>query len=259
MAEGRQDAQITLVLETLRELLRARGIRYRDIAEALTVSQRTVKRWFAGDTVALQTILELCRLVDVTFIELCDLARDAAGGGHQYLTLEQEQGLFAVPNLGFVFVFLLNGWSPPELQVAAQIPEATLVSMLVRLEKLRLIDLLPGNKVRLLTARNIEWRRDGPAVRAFERNMKHLFATMDLSDPKALWQSEIGYFSRASIAQIDEKIRALQLDIRQLSEADRHVPAADKSWYVVLLAARPFDLPPVAALPASQPKRGGGA
>ena len=54
-------------------------------------------------------------------------------------------------------------------------PEALMVEHLVKLEKLKLVELLPGNKVRLLFARIIRWHESPDAGRAFARGLRNLF------------------------------------------------------------------------------------
>lgn len=64
-----------LLLETLKQLYRAKAIRYRDVAMLLGVSEVTVKRYFAGVGLTLQTLERLCENVEIDLFDLCDLAR----------------------------------------------------------------------------------------------------------------------------------------------------------------------------------------
>lgn len=119
-------------------------------------------------------------------------------------------------------------------------PEALLVEHLVKLEKLRLVELLPGNKVRLLFARNIHWHENSEVGRAFARGLQNLFVTMDFSRPNAIWSSQVVNISAQALDDVLVRLQQLTLDIVQSADAERS-SAAGKSWHVLLLAAQPFD------------------
>jgi predicted transcriptional regulator len=65
------------LLETLKQLYRAHGIRYKDAATLLGVSEVTVKRYFSGHGLTLQMLERLCDNIGIDLFDLCDLARGA--------------------------------------------------------------------------------------------------------------------------------------------------------------------------------------
>ena len=158
MAQGKNDSQIPILIDALKQVFRARGMHYSDIAALSNVSERTVKRWLSGKGLTIQTVEELCELVDMSFIDLCEIAKRDIDVRPQRLNSEQERLLFDDLELAFVFRLLCRGWSPQELQHTTGMSDQTLTQHLSQLEKLRLLDLLPGNKVRVLFGRNIIWR-----------------------------------------------------------------------------------------------------
>jgi len=236
-----RSGQTDLVLGELKRLLRDRGLRYGDVAAALGVSQTTVKRWFTGGSVTINLLENLCALIGIGVADLFELANRDQDTRLRCLSEEQEEALGSDRHLAFLFYLFLQGWSPQELQREYGLPEPILVKYLVQLDKLRLIDLLPGNRIKLLTVRQFEWRKDGPMMRVMDRHVKRLFADVDYSDPSALWQVEIGKLSAASRAQLDEKFRMLKLEVRHLAENDRTVPTDSKEWYAVLVVGCSFE------------------
>ena len=64
-----------LLLDALKQLYRAKAVRYRDVAGGLGVSEVTVKRYFSGAGLTLQTLERLCEKVEIDLFDLCDLAR----------------------------------------------------------------------------------------------------------------------------------------------------------------------------------------
>jgi transcriptional regulator with XRE-family HTH domain len=241
MAGPRSHPQVEALLCALKQLFHVRGLRYRDVAERLGVTERTVKRWFSDHGLTMDVVEDLCGVVDMSFNELCDVAKSDLDARPQRLTREQEEQLFADLQLALVFMLLTRGWSSQEIQRECAIPEATLVGHLVRLEKIKLVELLPGNKVRVLFGRNIRWREHGEAGRAFARGLNNLFAGMDYSNPDAVWTTQVVNLSPQSLAELRTKFQKLIVEVLQASDADRRSHAENKVWHAILLAAHPFD------------------
>ncbi|RJF92563.1 helix-turn-helix domain-containing protein [Noviherbaspirillum saxi] len=242
MMRKKSDRQLPLLVNSLRRLLRARGIGYRDIARTLAVSEPTIKRWFAGKGITVERLEDLCAFVDVSLIELIEFAAHDADARLRQLSIEQEQALAQDQILVFIFTIILRGWSPDELWREQGLEPAALIVYLTRLDKLRLIDLLPGNEVRLLTVRDIEWRKDGPMRTQFAQWLKAGYFALDALQSKAPWGAEMVKLSESSLARMEDMIRDFQRNIRLLGEADRHASAAQKAWYLVLISSGRIDL-----------------
>jgi hypothetical protein len=176
----------------------------------------------------------------VTFIELCEVAKADLDMRPTKLGREQARQLFTDLQLGLVFILLTRGWSAEEIKRECRIPEALIVEHLVKLEKLKLVELLPGNKVRLLFSRNIRWGDNSEAGKAFERGLRNLFVTMDFTTPGAVWTTQVVNISSQGLQEVMSKFQALAQDIMKHSDAERESPSP-KSWQVLLMAAQPFD------------------
>jgi transcriptional regulator with XRE-family HTH domain len=233
--------QVAVLINTLKQLFRARGLRYRDIAASLSVTDRTVKRWFSGHGLTMQVAEDLCGLLQMTFLELCELAKHDLDQRPEELSREQEQLLFADLQLALVFMLLSRGWLPAEIQTECHLPEALIISHLVRLEKLRLIDLMPGNKVRLLYGRNIKWRSGGEAGRAFGRGLRQLFVTMDFTKADAVWAAQVMNLSTESLHELRGKFAAMAIELQQTADAERVRSPMKGTWHAILFAAQPFE------------------
>jgi transcriptional regulator with XRE-family HTH domain len=232
--------QVATLMDALKQLCRSRGLRYRDVGALLGVTERTVKRWLSGRGLTLPVVEDLCNALGVTFLELCELAKADIDTRPTRLGREQARDLFSDLQLALVFILLTRGWSAQEIQRECRMPEALLIEHLVKLEKLKLVELLPGNKVRLLFARNIRWHDSPDAGRAFARGLRNLFIGMDFSRPNAVWSSQVVNISDQALEEILSKFQSLTLEIMRKADAERDSPA-QKSWQVLLLAAQPFD------------------
>jgi transcriptional regulator with XRE-family HTH domain len=243
--ERKRGRQTALLTATLKRLFQARGLRYRDVADAVGVSEITVKRWMsAADLTIAQTEL-LCDIAGISFTDLSELAAKDYDARLRQLTMQQEEGLSQDGLLTLIFSLLLSGWTASELRRECEIDEATLVSYLTRLDRLRLIDLLPGNFVRLLVKRDFEWRRDGPVRSLFYTNVKQYFLELDFRAPEAIWGSDLLRISSRSVPRIEQMFKEFDLSLRALAEADRVEEGGEKHWYITLTAAHPvaFEFP----------------
>ncbi|HEX4507922.1 MAG TPA: helix-turn-helix transcriptional regulator [Alphaproteobacteria bacterium] len=240
MRQSNGHRQVATLINALKQLCRSRGLRYREIAAQLGVTERTVKRWFAGHGLTLQIVEDLCNALGITFIELCEVAKEDIDTRPTRLGREQARELFSDLRLALVFILLTRGWSAQEIQRECGMPEALMVEHLVKLEKLKLVELLPGNKVRLLFARIIRWHESPDAGRAFARGLRNLFVEMDFSRPNAVWSSQVVNISDQALQELLAKFQALTLEVMRNADADRSSPT-HKSWQALLLAAQPFD------------------
>ncbi len=235
--ERGKDRQAVLLIGVLKRLFRARGLRYRDVAAAVGVSEITVKRWMTGASLTIVQAERLCDVVGISFIELSEMAAKDYDARQRTLTMQQEEGLSQDGMLTLVFSLLLMGWTATELKRECEIDEATLVAYLTRLDRLRLIDLLPGNFVRLLVKRDLEWRRDGPVRNLFHTNVKQYFLELDFKDRDTIWGSDLLRISSRSVPRIERMFKEFDLSLRALAEADRAQEGGDKHWYITLTAA----------------------
>ena len=238
-----------VLMEVLRGLLRAGGLRTHEIAKALNVTERTVLRWFASETVDTKVIERLCGLIEIGFFELCDLAAKRAETRIAQLSIEQEQALADFPLLNYIFVHALKGWSSEELKREINIPEPMFVDALIRLEKMGLITLFPDNEIRLRTAKDVLWRKDGPYSRYREGLLKWSFNKLDMTDPNSLWTIEPLKLSAGSLAQLQRRFDTLKGEAIALSEQDRRSNDTSREWYALVLAARHVDMMPLSEWP----------
>ncbi|MFV3307748.1 helix-turn-helix domain-containing protein [Pseudomonas sp. NY15181] len=231
----------SLLLVELKRLLKDRNIRYCDIAEQLNLSETTIKRKLTGHGLSVSMLESVCAMAGVRLIDLAELAARRSDSRIQTLSIEQEQGLADAPFTAFIFLLLRYDWTPREIQLEFELDEAGIFLHLRRLEKLRLLDLFPGNRVRLLTVRHPEWIPGGPLRRAVDDAMRRHFEAMDFHDPQSLWQLETVKLSRGSIDQLRQMMASLSQRMRELASDDRALPEGQTEWYSMLCMARLTD------------------
>jgi hypothetical protein len=232
-------------MEVLRGLIRSRGLRYRDVAAELGVTERTVMRWFASGSVDTVTVEALCSLVGLSFFEVCEQAARRVDTRLTRLSVEQEQELVDDPLLNYCFTFLLKGWSPDDLRREMAVPEPMFVDALLRLERSGLIEVLPGNRTRLRTTRDIQWRQDGPYSQYMTMFLRWSLREADATEGRSLWSVEPLKLSTGSLAQLRRKFDQLREEAMALGEQDRRSGDVTRDWYALVLTARHFAMPPL--------------
>lgn len=230
-----------LLLAELKHALKDRNIRYRDIATHLGVSETTVKRNLAGRGVTLATLEAICAFADIRLFDLAEMAAQRRSTRARALTPEQEQALANDLFTAFIFLLLRYDWSPVEIQREFRLDEPEFVLRLRKLERLRLLDLYPGNRVKLLTVRYPEWEFAGPLRRVIDQSIRPHFENMDFHDPRAAWELETVKLSAGSISQLRAMIAGLSQRMRELAADDHSLPSDQLEWFSLLCAARPTD------------------
>lgn len=233
-----RSAPVGALVGALKSALRSRGLRYRDVAEGLGLSEASVKRLFAEETFSLRRFAEVCALIDMSVADLARLAeqRDPVST----LTLEQESALVDDPLLLTVFYLLVNGWTAERIAGEYALTPPQITGALTRLDRLRLIELLPGNRVRLLTARTIRWRRDGPVRRAYQQRAFAEFIRHAFDGPDDVLIMETAELSSASMKLLERRLSQLRREFIELAEVDRSLAPEDKRGVGLAVALRPW-------------------
>jgi DNA-binding Xre family transcriptional regulator len=226
------------LIGALKSALRARGLRYRDVAAELGLSEASVKRLFAEETFSLHRFNQICALVDVSLVDLARIA--AERDPISTLSVDQEAALAADPLLFTVFYLLLNEWRPARIARTYGLTRPRAIKTLTTLDRLGLIELLPGNRVRLLTARSIRWRRDGPVRRAYEERALSEFMTHAFDGPDDSLIMETGELSPASLKLLERRLARLHREFNELVEVDLSLPPEHKRSVGLAIALRPW-------------------
>ena len=144
---GELSAMTREIVETLKKILKARGMTYADLARGLRVSTPTVKRQFSQRTFTLERLEEILRVLEIDFFELARMSHGRRSGPAE-LSLEQETALAKDARLFSVFWLLTNEWRFDEIVAEFKLGAAQITAYYARLERLRLIDWRPGNRAR---------------------------------------------------------------------------------------------------------------
>jgi transcriptional regulator with XRE-family HTH domain len=239
--------ELRSLLATLKRQLKARGWTYRDVAAKLGLSEPSVKRLFSTGRISLERLIELCTQLDMT---LAELAQESAARTPrlQGLNAAQEAELVADPKRLLVAVCVLNHWTADEIVAYYRIDPAECVRHLLHLDRMRLIDLLPGNRIRINVARDFDWLPDGPIRRYFRERGQDDFLAGDFTPDGASSLFLHGMLTMEARAQLLAQVRRLRRSFDVLHEESLQAPLEQRHGTGMLIAMRTWEAPDFAAL-----------
>jgi transcriptional regulator with XRE-family HTH domain len=239
------------VVETLKTELRRRGFTYQDLVGVLDLSHASIKRLFADRAFTLERLEAVCRFLGMDMAELFRLAEKKQAKLAR-LTVEQEQMLVGDTKLLCLAHALLNRWTLEEVLTTYAITEHEAVRLLAKLDKLKIIELLPGNRYKLLVARNFQWLPNGPIQLFFEKQLQADFfnASFNQSGERRVFISAM--LARGSIEKLERILTKAADAINELHVADEALPLGQRKGISTVLATRHWEAKAFSALRRAQ-------
>jgi DNA-binding Xre family transcriptional regulator len=245
-------AQVTLLVSELKRYLKARGVTYAALGARLGLSESSIKRLFAQQSFTLERFEQICNVLGIEISDLIEFMNEHREFLTQ-LTPEQEDALLADPKLLLTMYLLINGWPLPAIPATFAIEPAETESLLIRLHRARIIELLPLNRVKLLTSRNFTWRKNGPVQRFFEQEVQREFLAAPFTGPGEQLRFVAGLLSPASLAQMQQSIDRVAREFDELVRRDAALPLGEKTSCSAVFAVRPWEFSMFKALRRGSP------
>src|SRR5206468_160266 len=187
--------------------------------------------------------------MDLEIADLLELTR-AAEGRVTELSEDQERALVSDPKLMLVAILSISHWTAASMLENYRFSETELVGLLARLDKLGIIDLLPGNRIKVRLARNFTWRKGGPIQRFFEERVQKQFFESSFLGEGELRVSVHGSVSSRSNSLLQQRMRKIAQEFGALVEEDSQLDHSMREGTTVVMAIRPWEL---SLLPRSFP------
>lgn len=232
-------AQRTQIVAELKRALRGRGVTYAHVAKHLALSEASVKRLFAAGDFSLERLDRICELAGLELSELVEQMHQQATPVSQ-LTLAQEQEVVADSKLFLMTWLVLNRWQLDDIVRTYDLTQREALRYLIKLDRLRIIELQPGNRTRVLVSRHFAWRPDGPVQNYIHQKLIKEFLATHFHGKRDEFIFYGGVVSAGAFTQIK---RALQNAVRECTEImdrDRAVPLSERAGAAFLVALRPW-------------------
>lgn len=233
-------AQTTAIVDVLKKALKEQGLTYQQVAEALELSEASVKRLFAERQFSLKRLDQICALMGV---EISDLIRRLEPEPRiDQLRIDQEQELVSDNALLLVAICALNRWSFQQILETYTLSEHEVIGRLARLDRMGLIELLPGNRIKPLITHDFHWQKNGPIQQFFESQVQGDFFQCRFNRPGELRLFLNGMLSPRSNDIMQQKLRRLALDFRHCHQEDLALPLEQRFGMSMILAIRPWEM-----------------
>lgn len=231
--------EILQLVATIKRELKARGLTYRDVARALKLSEASVKRIFATERFTVLRLAQVSELLGFTLAELCQASAYAVPL-LDTLTSEQEAELVSDEKLLLVAVCALNQWSLTDIVSFYQLTKIEAAKRLRILDRMSLIELLPGDRIRRRAKRDFDWLPDGPIRRYFAQQGLGEFLAGPFDPDESL---DFSHGMLTPSAQVELKTELRRLRSKLASLHDQSIPASltEKHGTGLLLAMRRWE------------------
>jgi transcriptional regulator with XRE-family HTH domain len=227
------------LLGGIKASLRARGLTYSDLARLIGVSHATVKRDLSRGNFSLGRLDQICAALGVA---LKDLMQPAEGVDLvTELSEAQEFALVTQPKVLVVTYLLVNDWKFREIVEAFRMDENELIDILLRLDRLKIIEYRPPHRVRKLTARNFSWRKDGPVHGFFLTRFVPEFFQADFDGVGDAFRFVGGTLSAASLFRFKASLERLAVEFEELARGDARLALAEREGCSAILAVRSWE------------------
>lgn len=232
-------SQIDKFLESLKRSLKAKNILYRDLAKSLNLSESSVKRILTNKSLSLDRLEEICKIADLSFAEVVKAAHLEETSRTFVLTDEQEKALAGNVRMLHYYMMLQEGKAPQKIEREYEIESGEAKKYLFQLDRLKLIELHPRDKVKFKHQGFLRFHRDGPVGKAMFEQAKHNYLNYDFRSEDYIRFSYIK-ISPASLAKYKQKLERIMLEMQEEARFEVEHNGTQVGDFGVLLSFRPW-------------------
>jgi len=179
------DYECKKIQKTLKTLMKAKKATYESMAKALKTSPATIKRRLNGDDLTLKQVKDLASSLSVSFYEIIELSKVIKREAHLF-TPEQEKLLSADFKIKMLFRHILGGVIFSEIKSILKFSEKELRNHARDLEKVGLVQLLPGDRFVLQVHYPFRWQPNGALQKTYgDMVLKNIFNRIETDKGQA--------------------------------------------------------------------------
>lgn len=233
--------QTSALIKILKRSLKERGVTYADLTKPLELSEASIKRLFAEESFSLKRLDKICAHIGINMSELFNKLEQNMDFLSE-LTEDQEKVLVSDERHILVWNLVFSDWTFEDIIRIFTLTEPELIQSLVKLDKIGLIELLPNNRFKLLTAQNFTWRKNGPVQSFYKENFHNEFFNEDFVGEGANLTALTGMLSKEARLEFDNKVIEFAKEFDQLCKSDAKNPLDTRLGYGVAVAIKPWKL-----------------
>ena len=234
------NAEINQIVATLKSQLKAQRRTYRDVARHLGMSEASIKRLFSSERLTLERLAQLSEYLGFTLAELT-LAAAASVPELDTLTHAQEAELVSDEKLLLVTVLVLNHWTTADIVAHYQLTVAEVVRRLRLLDRMGVIELLPGDRIRRRARRDFDWLPNGPIKNYFARQGFNDFVLGPFAGDEELLDFSHAMLTPLAQAELKAELRRVRRKLASLHEESVPASLEEKRGVGLILAMRRWE------------------
>ncbi len=225
------------IVDTLKRQLKVRGITYRGLAERLDLSESAVKHMFSTGNFSLRRLDDVCAVLELDIGDLVNISESQQPKIEQ-LSEENEQEIVGDTRLLLVAYCLINYWTFDEIIRRYDISMAEGLKYLRKLDRMKVIELQPGDRVRLLIANNFSWRKNGAIEKFFRSDVQSEFFSHHFQDDDSVRIVKNGMLTQSAQRQLIERLKAMGDLFDDTTWDERKLSATERRGTTMVLALR---------------------
>ncbi len=230
------------IILTLKSVLKAKGIKYADVAAYLHISESSIKRQFSQEDISLNRLDKICDLAEMDIADLLELMH-INNMQLEQLSIQQERKIISDPKLMLVTISVLNNLTFEKIYQLYNFEKPELIKLLLQLEKINLIELKADNKIKTLISRTFQWQNNGPIQKYFENHIQDDFFDCQFTHAGELRVVINGMISTTSNQIIQKKIKQLSQSFSDFAYKDQNIGFERRFGSTLVIAIRPWELP----------------
>lgn len=233
-------AEIINIVATIKRQLKSQGRTYRDVAQYLGMSEASIKRLFSSERFTVERLASVSEFLGYTLAELVQAAASAVPE-LDTLTHAQEAQLVSDEKQLLVTVLALNHWTAADMVAWYQLTQMEVIKRLRALDRMGIIELLPGDRIRRRTRRDFDWLPGGPIKAYFARQGIDDFLRAPFDGADESQDFSHGMLTPAAQAELKTELRRLRRRLASLHEDSVPAPLEEKRGVGLMLAMRRWE------------------
>lgn len=170
------------LFSVLKDILKSKKISYKELSKSISFSESTLKNMFHDNNVSIERMIEICNAIDISFPDLVNLANNSIGNDFSF-TFEQEK--FFAQNPHYYYFFREIFFEKKSLEVVKEqfkLTDKSIMKYIMELEKIKLLEVHPNNRLKFLVYGKLIWSNDGPWMQKFYPKFINKMVDLQLSN-----------------------------------------------------------------------------
>lgn len=231
------------IRNAIKVLLKKHGLSYRDLGKALELSEGAIKQLMTKGSFTTSRLEKVAHWFGYSLFEFMEIALKAESRPYS-LSHKQEEILFGFP-VSMWMLFLLSAGFPLEsIRDRMNLTEKKFQLALHTLDKTGLIELLPGNRVRIKFRGPYRFNKNG----IIEKNLRKDYLALvteqiQFGPPPDVFQRTFEmYFSESLFKKMKLEVEAIISKYGHLTRIETELDQKDRSFPVTgVFFMKPFD------------------